>query len=121
MTAKHTCQAIVVSCMDFRLGKYLHEWCGENIKGGYDRLSIAGAAKDTECVVKHIEISTRLHGTKEVYLINHEDCGAYGASGTYEKHKEDLTAAKKIIAEKYPDLTIYLLYLKLNGTVEWVY
>lgn len=111
----HSCQAIIVSCIDFRLQKYIEKWTGENISGGYDKLSIAGAVKDMTYVLKQLEISIRLHHIKEVYLINHEDCGAYGAQGSFEKHQNDLTEAKKAISAKFPDLKIFLLYLKLDG------
>ena len=115
MSQIHSCQAIIVSCIDFRLQKYIEKWTLENISGGYDKLSIAGAVKDIDYVLKQIEISVRLHHTKEVHLINHEDCGAYGAEGSFEKHQNDLTKAKKAINDKFPQLQITLLYLKLDG------
>lgn len=115
MTA-HTCRAIVVSCMDFRLGKYIGTWADKNIGvNNYDRLSLAGAVKNLPFVMEQISLSVKLHGIKEAYLVNHEDCGAYGAAGTLEKHTEDLLAAKKEIESKFPDLTAHTLYLKLDG------
>lgn len=111
----HTCQAIVVHCMDFRLRKYLNEWTKHLAKGGFDLVSIAGSVKDLDYISKQIEISNRLHHIKEVYLINHEDCGAYGKEGTFEKHKEDLNSAKKVLEKKFPHLQIFLYYLKLSG------
>ena len=56
-----------------------------------------------------------MNTTDEVYLINHEDCGTYGAEGTIAKHKKDLAFTKKIIHQKFPKLKIVLLYLKLDG------
>jgi carbonic anhydrase len=114
--ATHTCQAIVVSCMDFRLRTALRKWTKETLKDeGFDRLAIAGGVKNLPFVLDQVELSYKLHAITEVYLINHEDCGAYGAEGTYKKHKEDLSFARKIIKRKFPKLKIYLLYLKLNG------
>ncbi len=115
MLNQHSCQAIVVTCIDFRLQKYIEKWTAKNLPGGYDKLSIAGAVKDMTYVLKQIDISIRLHHVKEVYLINHEDCGAYGTEGSLEKHQNDLTAAKKAISAKFPHLKIFLLYLKLDG------
>lgn len=112
---KHTCQAIVVTCMDFRLQKYIEKWTDENIKGGYDKLALAGAVKDLPFVTNQIALSIKLHRTREAYLINHEDCGAYGKTGTFAKHRQDLLFAKKILGKKFPSLKISLLYLKLNG------
>jgi carbonic anhydrase len=111
----HTCQAIVVSCMDFRLSKHLNKWTVKTIKNGYDRLAIAGAVKNLPFVLDQIELSIKLHHTAEAYLINHEDCGAYGAEGSFARHKKDLKFAKKIIRQRFPSLKITPLYLKLDG------
>src|SRR3989338_1169898 len=114
---KHSCQAIVVSCMDFRLRKHLREWTLKMLdQEGFDRLALAGGVKNLPFVLDQVELSLKLHHIDEVYLINHEDCGAYGAEGTFAKHKNDLTFAKKIIKQKFPKLKIVPLYLKLNGS-----
>jgi len=113
--SSHTCQAIVVSCMDFRLRKHLRGFTTKMLKGGFDRLALAGGVKNLPFVLDQVELSYKLHHIDEVYLINHEDCGAYGAEGTFAKHKKDLKFAKKIIAQKFPKLKIVPLYLKLDG------
>jgi carbonic anhydrase len=115
MTNTHSCQAIVVSCMDFRLRKHLRDWTTKTVRGGYDRLALTGGIKDLSFVLDQIELSVKLHNTYNAYLINHEDCGAYGAESNYKRHKKDLLFAKKIIKQKFRKLKIYLLYLKLNG------
>lgn len=117
----HTCRAIVVHCMDFRLTQFLNKWVESSLSEGFDRLAIAGGVKNLPFVLDQIKLSKKLHGIKEVYLINHEDCGAYGQSGNYEKHRSDLNKAKKIINGKYPDLAVFLLFLKLDGSFTWVY
>ncbi|OGF99406.1 hypothetical protein A2Y99_04470 [Candidatus Gottesmanbacteria bacterium RBG_13_37_7] len=111
----HSCQAIVVTCIDFRFQDRIQKWIKNHIKNGFDRVAVAGGVKNPDFVLSQIEISVRLHHTKEVYLINHEDCGAYGKEGNFEKHKQDLLATKEKIAEKHPFLKVYLLYLKLSG------
>lgn len=110
----HTCQAIVVSCMDFRLRKYLRNW-SKKITGGFDRLALAGGVKNLPFVVEQIELSVKLHQISEVYLINHEDCGGYGSEGNFARHKKDLLFAKRILHHKFPKLKIVPLYLKLDG------
>lgn len=110
----HSCQAIVVSCMDFRLRRYILKWT-KSIKGGFDRLALAGGVKNLPFVLEQVELSHKLHHICEVYLINHEDCGAYSEEGSFAKHKKDLLFAKRILKEKIPDLKIVPLYLKLSG------
>ncbi|MBI3379373.1 hypothetical protein HY029_01300 [Candidatus Gottesmanbacteria bacterium] len=112
----YTCQAIVVSCMDFRLRKHLIDWASKILtKGGYDRVAVAGGVKNFGLLVDQVALSVKLHNVNEAYLINHEDCGAYGEEGTFEKHKEDLLLAKDILTQKFPKLKVVPLYLKLNG------
>lgn len=103
--------------MDFRLRKHIGAFIKKNhIKDhGFDRVAIAGGVKNTAFVVDQVELSHKLHHIHEVYLINHEDCGAYGTEGTFEKHKEDLLFAKEILQKKFKDLKITPLYLKLSG------
>jgi len=113
--ASHTCQSVVISCMDFRLRKNLRQWTTSTLTGGFDRVAIAGGVKNLPFILDQVELSHKLHKIADVYLINHEDCGAYGAEGTFLKHKKDLLFAKRIIKEKFPKLNIIPLYLKLNG------
>ena len=87
------------------------------LKGGFDRLALAGGVKNLPFVLDQVELSYKLHHIDEVYLINHEDCGAYGAEGTFAKHKKDLKFAKMIIHQKFPKLKIVPLYLKLSGEI----
>lgn len=117
---QHICQSIVVSCIDFRLRKYLRRWTSNNLQGGFDRVAVAGGVKNLPFILDQISISVKLHHIKDVYLINHEDCGAYGEIGTFEKHTEELRNAKKIISEKFPNLKIYSYILHLDGTFTWV-
>lgn len=84
----HTCKAVVVTCIDFRFQKFIEEWVNINVgPGQYDRVSWAGAVFNLETVLGQIEISHRLHHIKQVILVNHEDCGAYGMPG----HMKDIS------------------------------
>jgi len=111
----HLAQAILVSCMDFRLQDYLWQWAKSRIKKGFDYLSLAGGVKNSLFVLEQIKLSYQLHQISEVYLINHEDCGAYGKMGSFTRHKKDLLSFKKLLKEKFPQLQVGCWYLKLNG------
>lgn len=78
-------------------------------------MAVAGGVKNLGLLVDQVGLSVKLHGVCEAYLINHEDCGAYGEEGTFEKHKENLLLARDILKQKFPKLKIVPLYLKLNG------
>ena len=113
----HTCEAVVVHCIDFRLQHYLNEWLAKRfgIKN-YDRISWAGGVWDFSTVQNQIKTSHRLHNVKKVILINHEDCGAYGAAGTKERHISDLAYAEHAIRSL--NLEVEKYYLHLNGEFE---
>ena len=113
---KHNCDLVIVNCIDFRFQKYIRSWLEKNYKEKtYDYVGYAGSTKDLAAIIKQIDISVKLHQVKEVVLIHHEDCGAYGIESTQEKHKTELLKAKNTILSKYPNLKINLFYLLLDG------
>ena len=126
----HTCSSILMHCMDFRFGKAMKEFMAEkNLLGDADLVSFAGSAKNVvdpatrEFALRQIEISKTLHGMKNVWLVNHTDCGAYGGRKAFaddmaehDKHLADLREARKIVQEKWPDLTIWLTLAHIDET-----
>lgn len=115
----HACEAVIVTCIDFRFQEYINNWISQNFAPKtFDRVAIAGGVFDLDYVLKQVEISKRLHHIKKVILINHEDCGAYGEAGTPEKHAEDLKNAASKIRSQYTDLEIEIYYLQLDGNLE---
>jgi carbonic anhydrase len=117
----HTCDAVVVFCIDFRFQKYIHNWLDKQFANKlYDYVGFAGGTKELETVLNQIAISVRLHDIKEVVLMHHENCGAYGAEGNPLRHAQDLQKAKKIILQHYPNLHVSLYYIHLNGEFEEV-
>lgn len=117
--SNHQCDAIVVVCIDFRFQKYIRDWTDENLKNKtFDLVGYAGSTKDTDLILGQIEISVNLHSVKEVHLIHHEECGAYGSESNPERHAQDLKKAKELILSKFPGLTVFLYYLHLNGSID---
>ena len=117
----HTCDALIVSCIDFRLQKNIKKWLEKNFSDRtYDYVGYAGAVKDLLTITKQLDISVKLHHINQVVLINHEDCGAYAKEGTKERHAQDLRKAKQVILALYPRLEIETYYLHLDGEFEKV-
>src|SRR5260221_10743782 len=115
----HRCDALVVSCIDFRFQKYIRNWLDKNLKDKtFDYVGYAGGVKDLDTVMKQLDISVRLHDISEVILMNHEECGAYGEESTPENHARDLKKAKEVILTKYPGITVQTYYLHLDGAFE---
>ena len=117
----HTCEALAIHCIDFRLQHFLNDWLTNRFGiQNYDRVSWAGGVKDFTDLQSQIEISHSLHKIKKIILINHEDCGAYGPGGTKERHVGDLTYAERMIRAQYLDLNVEKYYLHLDGEFEQV-
>jgi len=113
----HTCEAVVVHCIDFRLQHFLNNWLTQRFGiQNYDRVSWAGGVREFAIVQGQIQTSARLHSVKKVILINHEDCGAYGELGTKERHISDLAYAEHIVQSM--NLAVEKYYLHLNGEFE---
>ena len=118
----HHCQTLVIHCMDFRFHSAIRDWLVSlGLKDQYDLVSLAGATKglvekdaaSTEIIIKQIDISQRLHGISEVYIMHHLDCGAYGGhkafdsiQAEHDKQVADMATSKKIITDKFPQLQV---------------
>jgi carbonic anhydrase len=115
------CDAVVVTCKDFRIQRYLDEWLRDHIGyGNFDRVSIAGGVKNWELIGGAIDLAVRLHDVHHVVLMNHENCGAYGDESTLERHAADLRAARAAIFATYPAFTVDIYYVHLDGTFEQI-
>ncbi len=119
MAHKHICSGLVVTCIDFRFQKIIEDWMQIYMgEGKYDRVAWAGGIFDSVGVIKQVDISVRLHDIKKLILMNHEDCGAYGKSGTHARHCADLKEVKKKIAQLHPQLKVETYFIHLDGVFE---
>lgn len=115
----HQAEAIIITCIDFRFQEYIHNWLDKNFKPyTFDRGAFAGAAKSLDTILSQIEVANRLHHIKKAVLINHEDCGAYGAEGHIDHHVRDLHQAAETIKSRFPNLRVETYYLHLDGIFE---
>lgn len=76
---------------------------------------MAGSVFDLDFVMGQVKLSHELHEIKKVVLINHENCGAYGAQDNPERHAADLRKAAQRIKKEIPGLEVELYYLHLSG------
>lgn len=135
MKSDLNCRACVIFCIDFRLHGHLSGFLALHglDREGADVVRVAGAAKNAarpqqsyarDFIVDQLEGSRRLHDVREIYLVNHEDCGAYGlgkgvdAAAELMIHKRDLQHARTFLRGRFPDARIFAFYLRLDGSVE---
>lgn len=155
---------LVLSCIDLRLTDNLLEFLHyDNLINRYDHFALAGTSlltqiknpelkelfhyknlgntidnyNDWDGVWKdHLKIAIALHDIRDVYIIEHEDCGAYQnflteealSVGEHQCHvKFSKALAKEIHAVKIKDgdktvgLNVHCFLLDLRGNIEHLY
>lgn len=125
MSAK--AQALVATCMDLRFQQVIHEWLEKNkLYGKHDRVAMVGCVKDREMLMSQVRASVEFHSTAEIYLFNHEDCGAYKnrefASKALEKeaHENDLKNTQAALKAEFPNLKIKTYFIGLDEKINKV-
>jgi carbonic anhydrase len=108
--------------MDFRFHTAIREFLVSlGLKDQYDLVSLAGSTKyivdkdpiGSGVLLKQIDLSQKLHGISEVYLVHHMDCGAYGGHKAFtdelaerDKQSKDMAASCLVLNDKFPQLQI---------------
>jgi carbonic anhydrase len=134
-------KAVLVACQDGRLGKTNAEWLQKLREGGeVDTILVAGGIQElvfwydgnlilrfiawflglfgiyVSSVIRGLEVSVRLHGIREIYFQQHEDCGAVGGSSAFdgeseelEYHRDLMVRAEQIVLRRFSDPGLVLL------------
>lgn len=130
----HKCEAALITCEDFRLHQrkdgrnYVADFI-KKLNIDCDLITRGGAVQDLVrpkkenfdfSLLRDAEVSAKLHSAKIIYLLNHEDCGAYSGMNfatreeELEQHYNDLMIAKKIILARFPEAEIRLYFAELE-------
>ncbi|MFN8633837.1 MAG: carbonic anhydrase [Chloroflexota bacterium] len=131
-------EALVLTCMDFRLvnevGFLLNE---HGLVNKYDQIILAGAtlgvATDkyphwAQTFWDHLDLAIKLHSIKRVIAVDHRDCGAfklvlgkdYGKLPDEETqiHTKVMTDFRDMVKKKQPNVEVELLLMWLDGHVQ---
>ncbi len=125
----HSCEAVVLACIDFRFWKETMKFVEEELGiKSYDFPKMPGAAKaindclnEVDVPMKCIGVPCDLHHVEKIVIVNHADCGAYGGSSEFKGdleaeqkfHEGELRKAKEKILKYYPGKVVTLAYAKL--------
>jgi carbonic anhydrase len=121
--------------MDFRFHEQLRAFILDQglDQDGTDIVRVAGAARGLarlgeglggRFLLEQLQISLRLHEVRQIILVHHEDCGAYGlgeeVSGDEEMatHREDLRKARAVLEKHFPGVEVLTYFMRLNGSAE---
>lgn len=132
----HSCEAVVLACIDFRFWKETMKFVEEELGiKTYDFPQMPGAAKaindclsEVDIPMKCIGVPCNLHHVEKIVIVNHADCGAYGGSSQFKGddaaeqkfHEGELKKAKVKIEAFFPGKEIILAYAKLADEGESV-
>lgn len=117
-SVSHDCNAIVFTCIDFRLHPAVESFFKKTYKS-FDLVAIAGSVK-SPLLIEQIKISSRLHHIKKIVLTMHMDCGAWGGSKTFKNdlaeaaHHQEVLKRAGIILSKKTSLPIHLYLIRLT-------
>jgi carbonic anhydrase len=130
---KYHCDAAIVWCFDNRFENAFSKFLKRNGIIYADPIKIAGGAKslaspelqsDREFILEQIRKSIRLHSTRQVILMVHSDCGAYGgldgAFGGDPKAEaaflqKELEKAAKVVQGAIPGIAVAGYFVDFEG------
>lgn len=136
--ASGSAEALVLSCMDYRLADDTHRILdGMGLTDKYDHLVLAGASAGVmhdsfaewhETFWSHLDVAIELHGVHKVIVMDHRDCGAYkiafgpdhAADPAAETavHADVLTQFRDALQSRKPELGFEGYLIALDGTAE---
>ncbi|WP_138475554.1 hypothetical protein [Dyadobacter bucti] len=156
---------LVISCIDLRLTDNLLNFLHfDNLTNRYDHFALAGTSLCTtietnrkhfipkmlsdngnfehwrKTLFDHLELARTLHDIRDVYIVEHADCGAYKAFLTEKKLKEDekkchkefavslakeihekeYTAFKEGEEDAYYNINVHCFFIDLRGNVSYL-
>ena len=132
--------AVLLSCMDYRLTAKTTEYmASRGLAGKYDHLILAGASLGAVTLKfpdwghtfrQHLQVAIDLHHIHQVVILDHRDCGAYKVilgkdlagdpAAETKAHAEMLHKLRHEILEKHQRLTVDMLIMALDGSVETI-
>jgi hypothetical protein len=96
-----TAQLIVNACVDVRFVDALVDWLrAQGLRGQYDLRTHEGASLSVNHWLTSDAAIDRLHRVREIWIVDHQDCGAYrlrGESNTRDNHVARLKAAQALV------------------------
>ncbi|MBI4090394.1 MAG: hypothetical protein HY422_00015 [Candidatus Komeilibacteria bacterium] len=125
----HECPGAFVSCIDPRFLSADYKFARHSLWPGqdFDHIKLPGAGinflknPNRDMLIAVIrDVCMKLHHIKDLAVVNHWDCGAYGYSRNFasaeaeeKRHVTDLAIVHAILQKEFPELKIIVGYSKL--------
>ena len=131
----YKCDAAIVWCFDHRFEAALRKLIKRSSIVHFDLIRVAGGAKslaggdgeaDRQFVMEQVRKSVKLHGTENVVLMLHSDCGGYGGLAAFnhdaareaENHRQDLQRAGDFVQANLPHVNVLGYFVDFEGVWE---
>ena len=128
---KKGASVFVLACIDPRFADNLAWYLTHNAKlhDDFDLFCLAGASlgglqgKWQAALFDHIQLGIDLHQIKEIWVVDHLDCGMYEETLKLKSdkdihvHNEKLNEIKKVLKEQFPSLKFRGYVIDMNGTM----
>jgi carbonic anhydrase len=128
---KKGASVFVLSCIDPRFADNLAWYLthNSNLHDDFDLFCLAGASlgglqsKWQSALFDHIQLGIDLHNIKEIWVVDHLDCGMYKetlklkSDKTVDIHNEKLNELKNVLKEQFPTLKFRGLVIDMSGNV----
>jgi carbonic anhydrase len=131
-------EALLLSCMDFRLVEATHNYMrGRKLEHNYDHIVLAGAGLGAvtdkftswnETFWQHLQVAMDLHHIKKLIVLDHRDCGAYRVvfgqdfgkdpSAETKIHSETCRKLVSAVKAKHATIEAETFLMSLDGKVE---
>lgn len=122
------CQAVVVSCSDYRSVEPMRRFLARRgLTGAVELIAwpggaVALATADRNAIVDTIRRACELHSPAEIVLVAHHDCGRLGGSACFAGPQAEiatletaLAIAGEVVAEQFPSLRPHLVCFDFHG------
>ena len=117
--------ATAINCMDGRIqipviehlkARFEADYIDEITEAGPNQIVADRAPTETfESIRRRVEISVGKHGSRQLAVVGHEDCG--GNPAPEAEQIDQLKRAAHVLQELYPDAEIAAVWATLDGAV----
>src|SRR3989337_3572391 len=116
MSKEHKTNALRIKYIDWRFSEIIEsDSQARGLNGRSDDISWPGASKDFDNVSRAVDISLKLHDPDQVYIYEHEDCGAYGEDNSEDAHRTNAYKLKTYLEEKKPGIHVKPFMTTFSG------
>lgn len=132
--SRHSVKNLVVSCIDFRFTADMHKAIFDTfgvddfdeikMAGGGGNLAHLATEERKKTLLDDISLAINAHGVENVYILTHQNCGAYAKSGKAfpkelsdeekDYHCSELCLAHSVLAELFPKANIFTAFAHVD-------